>query len=193
MTQTATDHRWRIVPHDTVPYAGRRRGVVVAEDKRGHVAALARFDGPTTGSTPVELTLHIGPVWPPAEVVGELVRVAATHAARAGADRLVVDFDPQCPTARAVLAASGLDWRVWSTADAATAEASLGGRTARARHEPTSGSASLVRTRRPGVTVLPSAEGPSLRSDPRWTARRARRSDRLLARLIARRRLPAAR
>jgi len=47
---------------------------------------------------------------------------------------------------------------------------------------------SLLRRRAPGVTVLPSAEGPSLRSDPRWTAERARRAQRLLDRLIARQR-----
>ncbi|MGH9260599.1 MAG: hypothetical protein ACRD08_12000 [Acidimicrobiales bacterium] len=40
--------------------------------------------------------------------------------------------------------------------------------------------------------MLPSAEGLSLRSDPRWTTERARRADRLLERLVAlRRRLPA--
>jgi hypothetical protein len=50
---------------------------------------------------------------------------------------------------------------------------------------------SVVRTRSRGVTVLPSAEGPSPRSDPRWTRRRAQRSARLLARLVARRRRPA--
>jgi hypothetical protein len=38
------------------------------------------------------------------------------------------------------------------------------------------------------VTVLPSAEGRSLRSDPRWTSARARQADRLLGRLVARRR-----
>jgi hypothetical protein len=47
---------------------------------------------------------------------------------------------------------------------------------------------SLLRRRAPGVTVLPSAEGPSLRSDPRWTAERARRAQRFLDRLIARQR-----
>jgi hypothetical protein len=36
-----------------------------------------------------------------------------------------------------------------------------------------------------GVTVLPSAEGPSLRSDRRWNARRAQRSEQLLRRLVA--------
>jgi hypothetical protein len=52
---------------------------------------------------------------------------------------------------------------------------------------------SVVRTRTPGVTVLRSAEGPALRSDPRWTAERARRAEALLDRLIARHRaaLPA--
>jgi hypothetical protein len=42
------------------------------------------------------------------------------------------------------------------------------------------------------VTVLPSAEGRSLRSDPRWTSARARRADRLLGRLVALRRRVAA-
>lgn len=42
------------------------------------------------------------------------------------------------------------------------------------------------------VADLPSAEGPSLRSDPRWTAERARRAERLLGRLAARRRGDAA-
>lgn len=49
-------------------------------------------------------------------------------------------------------------------------------------------SESVVRKRTRGVTVLPSAEGPSLRSDPRWTAERARRAERLLGRLAAGRR-----
>ena len=54
-------------------------------------------------------------------------------------------------------------------------------------------SESVVHKPAPGVTVLPSAEGPSLRSDPRWTAERAKRAERLLARLVARRRTaPAA-
>ncbi len=47
---------------------------------------------------------------------------------------------------------------------------------------------SVVRTRTPGVTVLRSAEGPALRSDPRWTAEAARRAELLLDRLIARHR-----
>jgi hypothetical protein len=50
---------------------------------------------------------------------------------------------------------------------------------------------SVVRTRSRGVTVLPSAEGPSPRSDPRWTRRRAQRSARLLAGMVARRRRSA--
>lgn len=51
---------------------------------------------------------------------------------------------------------------------------------------------SVVRARSRGVTVLPSAEGRSLPSDPRWTSDAARRADNLLARLVARRRgLPA--
>ncbi|HET6773739.1 MAG TPA: hypothetical protein VFH36_10550 [Acidimicrobiales bacterium] len=48
--------------------------------------------------------------------------------------------------------------------------------------------ASVVRKRARGVTVLPSAEGRSLRSDPRWTRDGARRTDRLLERLVALRR-----
>lgn len=47
---------------------------------------------------------------------------------------------------------------------------------------------SLLRRRARGVTVMPSAEGPSLRSDPRWTTERARRAQRFLDRLIARQR-----
>jgi hypothetical protein len=47
---------------------------------------------------------------------------------------------------------------------------------------------SVVRKRADGVTVLPSAEGRSLRSDPRWTSDGARRTDRLLGRLVARHR-----
>jgi hypothetical protein len=47
---------------------------------------------------------------------------------------------------------------------------------------------SVVRKHAQGVTVVPSAEGPSLRSDPRWTRDRARRAQRLLDRLLARRR-----
>ena len=51
---------------------------------------------------------------------------------------------------------------------------------------------SVVRKRTEGVTVLPSAEGRSLRSDPRWTRDGARRADRLLQRLVSRRRAGAA-
>jgi hypothetical protein len=47
---------------------------------------------------------------------------------------------------------------------------------------------SIVRRRASGVTVLPSAEGPSPRSDPRWTPERVHRTDRLLGRLVARKR-----
>ena len=38
------------------------------------------------------------------------------------------------------------------------------------------------------MTVLPSAEGPSPQSDPRWTPERVHRTDRLLGRLVARKR-----
>jgi hypothetical protein len=48
--------------------------------------------------------------------------------------------------------------------------------------------ASVVRKRARGVTVMPSAEGRSLRSDPRWTRDGARRTDRLLERLVTLRR-----
>lgn len=48
--------------------------------------------------------------------------------------------------------------------------------------------ASDARKRSRGVTVMPSAEGRALRSDPRWTAAGARRADRLLGRLVALRR-----
>jgi hypothetical protein len=47
---------------------------------------------------------------------------------------------------------------------------------------------SIVRRPASGVTVLPSAEGPSPRSDPRWTPEGAHRADRLLGRLVARKR-----
>jgi hypothetical protein len=50
---------------------------------------------------------------------------------------------------------------------------------------------SQVRNTTRGVTVMPTAEGPSLRSDPRWTRDAARRAERLLGRLIARRSRPA--
>jgi hypothetical protein len=100
----------------------------------------------------------------------------------------VVDVDPRCQFACDVLAASGLDWHVRSAADAATAEVPLGEpQTATAPQEAAAGSVSVVRTHPKGVTVLPTAEGPSLRSDPRWTARRARRSTQLLERLVTRR------
>jgi hypothetical protein len=58
------------------------------------------------------------------------------------------------------------------------------------REGPASGddAASVVRKGAKGVTVLPSAEGRSLRSDPRWTRDGARRTDRLLERLVALRR-----
>ncbi|HET6952773.1 MAG TPA: hypothetical protein VFI47_20495, partial [Acidimicrobiales bacterium] len=49
-------------------------------------------------------------------------------------------------------------------------------------------SASVVRNTTRGVTVMPTAEGPSPRSDPRWTAEGARRAGQVLDRLIARRR-----
>jgi hypothetical protein len=48
-----------------------------------------------------------------------------------------------------------------------------------------------VRNTTRGVTVMPTAEGPSLRSDPRWTRDAARRAERLLGQLIARRSRPA--
>jgi hypothetical protein len=50
---------------------------------------------------------------------------------------------------------------------------------------------SVAHARADGVTVLPSAEGRSLRSDPRWTRDGARRADRLLQRLVRRRRARA--
>jgi hypothetical protein len=50
------------------------------------------------------------------------------------------------------------------------------------------GAASVLRKDTSGVTVLRSAEGPSLRSDPRWTSERAARAQRLLGRLVAARR-----
>jgi hypothetical protein len=117
------------------------------------------------------------------ELTGELVRAAAKLAADAGARRLVVDFDPECGLARDVVAACGFDWRVRPTSDGAVAEVSLG-ETAPPAGAPAAGNASVVRTHPRGVTVMLSAEGPSLRSDPRWTAREARRSERLLDHLV---------
>jgi hypothetical protein len=49
---------------------------------------------------------------------------------------------------------------------------------------------SIVRKKARGVTILPSAEGPSLRSDPRWTRAGVLRAERLIDRLIALKRAP---
>jgi hypothetical protein len=147
--------------------------------------ASARFDG-AEASDRVELSLVLGPGRPPTELIGELVRAIATLAASAGAGRLVVDFDPACRLAQSVVAASGLDWRVRATHDGAIAELSLDESVGQAPVPPRN--ASVVRTHPPGVTVMPSAEGPSLRSDPRWTPGQARRTDQFLGRLVAQRR-----
>jgi hypothetical protein len=150
-------------------------------DAGGRAVASARFDG-AEASDRVELSLVLGPGRPPpTELIGELVRATAALAASAGAGRLVVDFDPACRLAQGVVAASGLDWRVRPTRDGAVAELSLDETVAPAPPR----NASVVRTHPPGVTVMPSAEGPSLRSDPRWTPGQARRTDRLLGRLVA--------
>ena len=91
-------------------------------------------------------------------------RAGARHrraAAGAGAGRLVVDFDPACRLAQDVVAASGLDWRCGPPGRC--------GRRAVARRVCSPApprNASVVRTHPPGVTVMPSAEGTSLRSDP---------------------------
>jgi hypothetical protein len=175
----------RIVPLDTQPRVGRRQGALEAVDARGRTMAWASFDGSATSDC-VELSLVLGPLRPPTELVGELVRRAATLAADAGASRLVIDFDPGSRLTREVMAASSLDWRERPTSDGAVAEVSLGEAVA-PEGAPVAGNASVVRTHPRGVTLLPSAEGPSLRSDPRWTAGRARRSDRLLDHLVARR------
>jgi hypothetical protein len=158
-------------------------------DADGRAVASARFDG-AEESDRVELSLVLGPGRPPTELVGELVRATAALAAGAGAGRLVVDFDPACRLALDVVAASGLDWRVRATRDGAVAELSLDETVAPAPMPRRN--ASVVRTHPPGVTVMPSAEGRSLRSDPRWTPGQARRTDRLLGRLVAQRRSSAA-
>jgi hypothetical protein len=159
-------------------------------DASGCTVALAYFDGPATSDC-VELLLAFGPGRPPTDLVGEMLRAAAALAGGAGSRRLLADFDPACRLAHDAVAASGLDWRVRPTCDGAVAELSLGEAEAPAS-APAAHNASVVRTHPPGVTVMHSAEGPSLRSDPRWTASRARRSERLLDHLVARRRAPAA-
>jgi hypothetical protein len=172
----------RVVPLDIGPRVGRRQGALEAVDANGRTMASANFDGPET-SDYVELSLVLGPLRPPTEIAGELVRAAVALAADADSRRLVVDFDRDCQLARDVVTASGLDWRVRPTSVGAVAEVSL--RKAAAPAEaPAAANASVVRTHPPGVTVMPSAEGPSPRSDPRWTVRRARRSERLLDRLV---------
>jgi hypothetical protein len=158
-------------------------------DAGGRAVASARFDG-AEASDRVELSLVLGPVRPPPELIGELVRATAALAAGAGAGRLVVDFDPAYRLAQDVVAAPGLDWRVRATDGGAVAELSLDETVAPAPIPRRN--ASVVRTHPPGVTVMPSAEGPSLRSDPRWTPSQARRTDRLLGRLVAQRRSSAA-
>jgi hypothetical protein len=184
MAATTGHPTWRIVPLESDTDSGRRHGALAAEDAHGCTAAVALFDGPATGDTKVELALQLGPVRPPVDVVGELVRSIAVVAAEAGADRLVVDFDPECQFAGDVLAASGLDWRVRGSGNRTVAEVALG--VARATSAvPEAGRASVVRAHPKGVTILASAEGPSLRSDPRWTAQRAHRSERLLERLVS--------
>ena len=175
MAATTGHPTWRIVPLESDTDSGRRHGALAVEDAQGCTAAVALFDGPTTGDTKVELALQLGPVRPPVDVVGELVRSIAVVAAEAGAGRLVVDFDPECQFAGDVLSASGLDWRVRGSGDRTVAEVALGvaGATSAV---PEAGHASVGPPAHPkGVTILASAEGPSLRSDPRWTARRARR------------------
>ena len=179
----------RIVPLDVERCPGRRRGGLEAVDAGGRALASARFDG-AEESDRVELSLVLGPSRPPTELVGELVRATAALAAGAGAGRLVVDFDPACRLAQDVVAASGLDWRVRATRDGAVAELSLDESVPPVPTPPHN--ASVVRTHPRGVTVMPSAEGPSLRSDPRWTPGQARRTDRLLGRLVAQRRSAAA-
>jgi hypothetical protein len=171
------------VPLDIAPCPGRRQGALEAVDAGGRAVASARFEG-AEASDRVEMSLVLGPGRrPPTELIGELVRATAALAAGAGAGRLVVDFDPACRLAQAVVAASGLDWRVRATRDGAVAELSLDETVAPTPVPPRN--ASVVRTHPPGVTVMPSAEGPSLRSDPRWTPGHARRTDRLLGRLVA--------
>jgi hypothetical protein len=169
------------VPLDITPCPGRRQGALEAVDAGGRAVASARFDG-AEASDRVEMSLVLGPGRPPTELIGELVRATAALAAGAGANRLVVEFDPVCRLAHAVMAASGLDWRVGATRDGAVAELSPDETVAPTPAPPRN--ASVVRTHPPGVTVMPSAEGPSLRSDPRWTPVRARRTERLLGRLV---------
>jgi hypothetical protein len=158
-------------------------------DGEGCIAAVARFDGRgasdvSDASDAVDLGLQLGPVRPPLAVVGELVRSVAALAADAGAERIAVDLDPECRFAANVLAASGLDWQIRPTCRGAVAEARIGDAGATEAASMAS-SASVVRARPRGVTVLPTAEGPSPRSDPRWTARRAHRSERLLEHLAS--------
>lgn len=158
-------------------------------DASGRAVASARFDG-AEASDRVELSLVLGPDRPPIELIGELVRATAALAASAGAGRLIVDFDPACRLAQDVVAASGLDWRVRATDGGAMAEVSLDEDVPPVPAPPHD--SSVVRRHPPGVTVLPSAEGPSLRSDPRWTPAQARRTDRFLGRLVAQHRSSAA-
>jgi hypothetical protein len=183
MAATMTHPTWRLVSLETAA-TGRRHVALAAEDAKGRMA-VARLDGPSGGDARVELSLKVGPVRPPVEIVGELVRSIATLAADSGAELLAVDLDPRSRFTQDVLTASGLDWRVRRTGAAACAEVTLTDTTVPSRSQEAC-STSVVRAHPKGVTVLPSAEGPSLRSDPRWNARRAQRSERLLRSLITR-------
>jgi hypothetical protein len=147
MAATGTHPTWRIVPFESHMDPARRCGALAAEDAQGRTAAVARFDGPATGDTRVELSLQLGPVRPPAEIVGELVRSAAALATEAGANRFEVDYDPVCGFARDVLAASELAWQVRESGDRALAEIALADTRGTAA-PPVAGSASVVGTTR---------------------------------------------
>jgi hypothetical protein len=117
---------WRIETLVTPACPGRRWAAIRAVDSEGATAAVADLYGPATCDW-VELSLQLGPERPPADVLGELVRVAAGLAATAGADRLIVDLAPAHRLLREAVAASGLDWRVVTTDDTACAELALAG------------------------------------------------------------------
>lgn len=124
MDGTSTREAWGTETLATPACPGRRWAAVATVDAAGRTAAVADLYGPASCDW-VELSLQLGPERPPAEAVGELVRVAAGLAADAGADRVIVELDPARRLLREVVAASGLDWRVVTTDGTALAELAL--------------------------------------------------------------------
>jgi hypothetical protein len=123
MTTTVASADWRFTADEPDDRRGGTGLTVRAVDARG-AAAEARVDVAEC-THQGRLSMRIGPVVPPAGVLGTLVRLGGSMAAEYGARTLHLHFHPDNELAAEVLAESGLQWTVHEGCEGDTAVAAL--------------------------------------------------------------------